>query len=362
MRRVPPPSNVGPRSPGVTLVFWVLLLLVGRAGSAREAEPGARGEPQRYLRTIGFGADEIAAMEQGRAGARVIHERDDIDADVVGVVRVDAREEAMVESVRRMGSFKSAAPVLQIGRFGNPPSIDDLDGLTFDPQDLDDLHRCRIGSCELKVGGSTMELARRIDWSSPDARVRASRLIKEIILQHVQRYLVEGKAALAVYDDDDVPHSVASEFEKIVESSPNLLRYNPDFVRYLLDFPDRSLTAVEDFLYWSKEKLRKPVVSVVHGCIQRVTREGHTGYFIALKHIYDSHYFRANVEFLTLVPATGGESGFYLVHSIRARMDPPRHFRGMLLGKIKGAMKSALTEDLEQAKKSPESAAPPPGD
>jgi hypothetical protein len=360
MRRVSPPSNVQPRSPAVTAISC-LLLLAGRAGSAREAEPGARGEPQRYMRAVGFSSGEIASMEWGRAVARVVHERDDIDADVVGVVHVDAREEAMVESVRRIETFKAAEPVLQIGRFGSPPSIHDLDGLTFDPQDLDDLRRCRIGSCELKVGGSTMELARRIDWSSPEARVRASRLIKEIIVQHVRRYLVEGKAALAVYDDEDVRHSVASEFEKIVNSSPNLEPYNPDFIRYLLDFPDRSLPAVDNFLYWSKEKLRKPVVSVVHACIQRVTREGRTGYFIALKHIYDSHYFRASVEFLTLVPATRGEPGFYVVHSVRARMDPPRHFRGMLLGKIKDAMKGALTKSLEERKKRLEAASPSPG-
>jgi hypothetical protein len=331
----------------------VLCLALAFAGPARSqgGQGDASGEPQRYMRTVGFDAGEIAAMEGGRAVARVIDEQDDIDADVVGVVHIDAREEAMLASVRRIETLESSAPVLQIGRFGDPPSVDDLAGLTLDPQDLDDLHRCRIGSCDLKVGGSTMELARRIDWNAPDAPAQASRLVKEVIVQHVRRYLVEGKKALAVYDDDDVPHSVAAEFEKILDRSPNLLRYNPDFIHYLLDFPDWPLPDVENFLYWCKQRLRKPVVSVVHACIEKVTRDGQTGYFIALKHIYDSHYFRANVEFLTLVPATGGRSGFYLVHSIRARMDPPRHFRGMLLGKIKGAMKAALIQNLDQTKR-----------
>ncbi len=342
-------TSRGPAST-IPLALALAFAFVGE-GRGQGAPGGASGEPQRYMRTVGFHADEIATMERGRAVARVIDEKDDIDADVVGVVHIHGREEAMVEGVRRIESFASSAPMLEVGSFGDPPSVDDLARLTFDPQDIDDLRACRIGNCDLKVGGSTMQLARRIDWSARDARTRASDLMKEIIVEHVRRYLVEGRKALAIYDDDDVPHSVAAEFEKILDQSPNLLRYNPDFIHYLLDFPDRRLPGVDDFLYWSQEKLRKPVVSVVHACIEKVTREGQTGYFIALKHIYDSHYFRANVEFLTLVPATGGESGFYLVHSIRARMDPPRHFRGMLLGKIKGAMKGALIESLGQTKR-----------
>lgn len=337
------------------LALWLGL---AAGGLAQAALPGPAGEPQRYMRTLGFGEGEIAALEKGKAVARVVEERDDIDADVVGVVRIAAREDALVEAVRHIESFEGQAPVLQVGRFGDPASVADLAGLSFDPQDLEDLRRCRIGDCDLKVAGSTMQLARRIDWKAPDAQARASRLLKEIIVQHVERYRSEGEAALAVYDDEDVPRSVAAEFAKILEASPNLMRYNPDFLAYLRDFPKRKLPGVEDFLYWKKQKLRKPVVSVVHACIQRVVREGRTGWFIALKHIYDSHYFRANVEFLTLVPASSGAPGFYLIHAIRARIDPPRHFRGALLGKIKGAMRRAVLEGLERSKRQLEAAGP----
>lgn len=348
-----PVSSLLPATVATLALLGSPLLAAVPAGQG--PPPGARGEPQSYMRTVGFGAREIAAMERGAAVARVLEEADDNDADVLGVVHVEAREDAFIEAIRHIERFENGPPVLQIGRFGDPPTVADLGGLRFDPRDLDDLRRCRVGDCELKVAGSTLELTRRIDWKAPDARDRASRLIKELIVRHVRRYLAEGKAALAVYDDQDVPHSAATEFEKIVAGSPNLMRYNPDFLRYLLDFPERDLDGVENFMYWSQQKLRKPVVSVVHACIQRVTRGGHTGYFIALKHIYDSHYFRANVEFLTLVPATDGRGGFYLVHAIRARLDPPRHFRGMLLGKIKNAMKDALVERLERTRRRLES-------
>jgi hypothetical protein len=100
------------------------------------------------------------------------------------------------------------------------------------------------------------------------------------------------------------------------------------------------------------------VVSVVHACIQRVSREGRPGYSIALKHIFDSHYFWAYVEFLTLVPAGDDSSGFYLLHDLRARLDPPHHFRGFVLGKVKDAMRHALSERLERVKRRLESRQP----
>jgi len=66
--------------------------------------------------------------------------------------------------------------------------------------------------------------------------------------------------------------------------------------------------------------------------------------------IYDSHYFLAAAEFLALVPDGDARTGFFLVHNMRARLDPPRKLRGMLLGKIKGAMRDELGELLASTK------------
>jgi len=175
----------------------------------------------------------------------------------------------------------------------------------------------------------------------------------------VQVYLEQGSAGMVVYDNNASPVSVRAEVDKILQNSPNLMRYNPEFLQYLIDFPKGSLPNAESFIYWSKEKLLKPVVSVAHVCIQRVTRGPETGYFIAIKHIYDSHYFLADTEFLTLVPDGSDASRFYLVDAVRARVDPPRKFRGLLLGKIKGSMKGALATDVKATRQRLESAPSP---
>src|SRR5262249_15975338 len=152
------------------------------------------------------------------------------------------------------------------------------------------LSRCKPGDCELKVGARALELAHQVDWKAVDAKPKATRLIKQAMVKLVEAYLEQGTPAMAVYNDYDEPQSVVAETEKILRNSPNLARYNPEFVQYLIDFPKASLPDVENFFYWSKSNLRKNVVSIAHVCIQKVTRDSDTGYFVAIKHLYDSHF------------------------------------------------------------------------
>jgi hypothetical protein len=105
---------------------------------------------------------------------------------------------------------------------------------------------------------------------------------------------------------------------------------------------------VENFFYWSKEQLRRPVVSVVHASLATAEPEQVPGPLIVLSHLYDSHYCRAYVEFLEVIPAGDGARGFYLTRTVRARIDPPHWFRALLLGRIKREMRSALARDLER--------------
>lgn len=336
----------------------LVLALASCLGSDARAQSDAR-EPQAYMRTVGFQDGEIADLESGRVAARVVPEKDDNEAFVVAVARIRARPEALVDAVRKIETFRSGSRILQIGRFGAPPRSEDLRALAFDPHDLDDFSKCRVGDCDIQAPAQAMELAHQVVWKSPDANAKAAELLKQALVRLVQVYLDQGSAGLVVYDNNATPVSVRAEIDKILQNSPNLMRYNPEFLKYLIDFPKATLPNVEDFVYWSKEKLLKPVVSVTHVCIQRVTRGPDTGYFIAMKHIYDSHYFLADTEFLTLVPDPSDGGRFYLVDAVRARIDPPRKFRGLLLGKIKGSMKDALAADMNATRQRLESAARP---
>lgn len=201
--------------------------------------------------------------------------------------------------------------------------------MVFESQDLEDLRRCRIGDCDIRVDAETMRQAGGIDWVSTeaDAQAEASRTLKRALLRLTNDYLERGPAGMWVYHESETPDDSAAEFAKLLEASPRLVAKNPAFYRYLLSFPDAAPPGVESFVYWSKENLRRPVVSIVQLFLQRVPAEGDARYFIALKHVYDSHYFRAYAAFLIMIPCPGTTPSFYLVRSVRARIDPPHWFR-----------------------------------
>lgn len=326
------------------------VVLAAACVSGRLSAPEPSTNLEAYLARVGFSTSEIAQMRAGSVIGRVLPQKDDDAAFVVGVARIEATDEAFVEGIRSLETFRTGERVIETGRFGAPPSVENLQLLVFDRQDLEDLRKCRIGDCDIKLDAATIAPAKTVDWTASDSTVQASQVLKLALITQVKGYLERGAAGMAVYHDKEAPQGAAAEFARLLQAPPRLIQGDP-FQRYLLEFPSATLPDVENFLYWSKEKVRKPVVSLVHVCLQRVESGGEASYFIALKHIYDSHFFPAYAGFLTVIPDAGSAKGLYLVRSVGARIDRPRWFGGMLLGRIKREMRTALTGDLMRTRR-----------
>ncbi len=102
-------------------------------------------------------------MRAGSVIARVLPQKDDDAAFVVGVARIEATDEALVEGIRSTETFRGGEGVIETGRFGTPPSVEDLQPLVFDRQDLEDLRKSRIGDCDCPrwFGGMLLGKIRR---------------------------------------------------------------------------------------------------------------------------------------------------------------------------------------------------------
>jgi hypothetical protein len=336
-------------------IGWALALVAVLSAMFAERERPSAAE--RALAELGFSAADITAARSGSIVARLRPQSDDSAAFVIGVVRIAAPTQGLVDGIRQIEEFRKSGRVLQSGRFSSAPRPEDLQPLVFDRQDLEDLRRCRIGDCDIRVDAQTMRESHGIDWSASDAPAEASRTLKHALLRLTNDYLTRGAAGMWVYHESETPDDSAAEFAKLLKSSPRLVAANPEFYRYLPAFPAPAPPRVESFMYWSKENLRRPVVSVVQVFLQPVPAEGGARYFVAFKHIYDSHYFRAYAEFLIVIPCPAPAASFYLVRSVRASIDPPHWFRGILLGRIKREMRRALKEDLARTRQHLESAA-----
>jgi hypothetical protein len=95
-------------------------------------------------------------------------------------------------------------------------------------------------------------------------------LARVSLLEYVNRYLTRGNKALTEYNDKKTPLRFADEFEAILNASPYIFDYEPEFYAYLREYPAKCLDDSEDFIYWLKEKFGlKPVISVTHVRIYR---------------------------------------------------------------------------------------------
>jgi hypothetical protein len=293
----------------------------------------------------GFSASDEAQARAGKVVTRILPQSDDTASFVTGVVRIGVPAEILVDRVRSLEVFRSNPRVEQLGRFSIPPRLEDVQLLRIESEDVSALSHCRVGDCDLQIDRAVIDRARAIDWRAPTAPAQARSLIQQTLVGAATAYLERGSRAMPTYDDNDPPEKVAKNLETILPISPEILGSGPALYRDLMKFSGALPSNADSFLYWRKEDLHKAILSIVHVTIQAADPNGSRPYWIAIVHVYDSRYFLGYLEFLTLIPRAPGQ-GFYFVRSIRARINPPRFFRGMLLGRIKRAMRAALGEDL----------------
>lgn len=71
--------------------------------------------------------------------------------------------------------------------------LEDLQGLTLEKRDVEDLKRYSVGDCKLKMSDAMIERFRReVDWTAPDYRLQATRLYRQMLLDYVRDYLTVG--------------------------------------------------------------------------------------------------------------------------------------------------------------------------
>lgn len=301
---------------------------------------------------IGFTADELAGLQQGKFIGRILPSSKD-EVAVFGILMVHAPADFYVERFRDIATFKKGASVPAVGKFGDPPRIEDLAELTVDHQDFDAARRCEVGNCDIKLPSSVIErLKTEIDWHASDAPEQLNRLARAALLDYVKRYLAGGNAELSEYADKKKPLRIAEEFAAILQASPYIYDYSPEFYQYLRDFPRQTLNGVENFIYWSKENFGlKPVISATHVSIFHP----HPGVtFIASKQIYGSHYFEASLG-LTVVREVkdAPTPSFYLLYFNRSRSDALHGmFSGLIRGQVRGRTLNGAKENMQKVRNS----------
>lgn len=326
---------------GKLFSVWLLLLLFVPATSAQDLPGWFREFLQQRLNVT---EENLARLEHGETVTSVLRTKEKREIAALGIVRVEASAELFIHGFRDIVDFKKSSSVLQIGKFSNPPRLEDLNGLTLDPCCLDAIKNCETGKCDMQMSGEMMERFRgERNPYAPDYEARANSLFRRILLDYVRTYLQAGNSALIEYHDQEKGVRVAEEYRSLLEHSRFLTDYAPEFHKYLEEFPKASSPNVEDFIYWSKEKYGpKPVLSITHVAIYKRTLGNWTEVFVASKQLYASHYFDASLGLTAFVEGNErATSGSYLMYLNRSRI-------GALQGSFVGLKRSVIGARIRQ--------------
>lgn len=290
--------------------------------------------------------EEWASVESGAPLVKLRPRRDDSETRLLGIVKIQGEPEEFVERYRDIVAFEKGTGVLQIGRFGNPPRVEDLAALTLEADDLSSFQDCRPGDCAIKLSEGAMAAFEKIPWEAADASERANDLARRMIVDFLESYRAGGNAALGVRHDKKEPLLVCRQFEEMMED-PDLPVLFPELVRFLTEYPEASLPGGEEFFYWSKVDFGlKPVIRLNHVGIYR-PESGLAKYVMASKMIYTTHYFNTGIEIKFLAQDPGQSGSYYLLAGNRSRSDGLTGFTGaMISGKIRGKAREGLESYL----------------
>jgi hypothetical protein len=315
--------------------------------------PAPPRTPLPVFTTVGFSADEVAAVDAGRPVAKVLAWGAKSEIHVFGAVHVTGSADVYLKSARDLRSLATASGYLGIGELSAASTADDLRGLTLDQDDVKALKNCREGDCDMQLPTRSIAAFReQVDWSRPDAANQVNTLTRSMILRLVRAYDSGGNSALGEYRDKEHPARVAEQFATMVSRTDALPNVLPELRKYLLDYPTATLPDADSFYYWEHVDFGlKPTVRVNHGVIYHVVAGGHTAGVVAIKQLYASHYFHTALDVTACVDDGTGSDGFYLLTLKASEQEGLTGFKGSMLRRIVvDKTRSALQDTLATIK------------
>ena len=270
--------------------FCLALALLG-ASAVFAAYPD---EYPSYLRLLGFTKKEIRELKNGNT---VIHSLKGTRPGEYGISAAKVFDVpgyfirdyySYIENFRDLQNFQI------VGRFSEPPVLQDLGSLSFDPLELKELAACKQ-QCSLNL--TQAEIAGIREGSDLEQYYR------NILLNRLFDYRTK-----------------ANHSPNYLQDFPHLPAYFPFVVKYLSDYPATRNQKIPDYFFWIKEKIgKKQIIQLRHVFSQRVGDD-----FVVVNNLaYSNHSLMASALVLHLISyADRGFPRTLLVYHGRNYVDP----------------------------------------
>ena len=342
-----------PGTPLLLLVPLAILSAIGPAAARGRAQETGPALTQFLRQSIGLDAAQLAMVERGEAVVKVMDTQNKRDVAVFGIITANAAREVYVRHLRDFRQALRNPTRTRFGIFSNPVAAADVQALTFDRDDANDVKACQPGKCDFKLPATEMQrIQKHIDWSA-DAPAQVTTYARQRLLEYAADYRARGDTAMVVYDDRGNVRA-GDAFADLLAQSPYVYQYAPSLARYLSSYPHATLNGVSDVLFWSETaapRMRR-TLTVTHLALYSPPELPGTT-LAAAKQIYANHYFEAAFELTTLVDRKNpdGSSGTYLVVLRRFRFDNlPSGGLLNIKGKVIGSLRDQMLADLVREK------------
>jgi hypothetical protein len=333
----------------------VLVALI--AGASNLCRSQTSSELNTYFqKNVGLSQDQIAAIRGGQAVAKVAKSRIPDEVFVFGAVYVNAPPERYPKLAYDFDLLRQIPGYAAIEKFSNPPQLSDLQGYTYESEDIKALKNCKPDNCQLQLSASSLEaIQKSVDLSAPDAQEKVNQYLHGIVIERLLAYQKEGNQALGVYNDKKNPTQVTEQFKYMLSYSQLLPKIVPDLYNYLLDYPKDKPANVEDMFYWDKVKFGlKPTLRVVQVVTVKGSNPHEPAYTIAEKQLYASHYFETALDLTFCVSSDDpNRPGFYLIKFMGSEQAGLTGFKGSIVrSHAVGRSASSLQKSLTAMKNS----------
>ncbi len=305
-----------------------------------------------FQQDIGLTAEQIATIRRGEPVTKALHSRTPAEVFLFGAVYIHAAPESYLKFARDFDRLRKLPGYLALTVFSDPPQPSDVQGMSFDDDDIKALKKCKPGDCMVQMPSSSIDsFQQSIDWTAPDVNDQVNQHLRKTALERLGVYQREGNSALGIYNDKRDPTDVSQQFAYMLSYDKALPERLPDFYHYLLAYPNAKPANVDDTFYWARVKFGlKPTLRIVQLSTLRGNPTDPVAYAIAEKQLYSSHYFETALDLTFCIRGEDQKlPGFYLIKAMASEQAGLSGVKGAIVrsvavGRSVSNLKDALSE------------------
>lgn len=319
-------SVLGPQDSAVFIrriaLSLVVFFLLGPGEVTGLAQAPVAGFQNTLSTQAGLTVDDWSALERGAVVVRLLPAADKREVRIYGLTRVQGTPDVVVKAFQESMVQQKNESLLSKGKFSNPPTLGDVETLSLEHSDIEDLKACVVGKCELKMSAAMIgRFQREVNWHSLDYESQANGLYREMLMDYVRDYQTRGDAALIEYHDQRRAVLVRDEQQALFDRMLYLHDFAPEFANYLKLFPSSELPNVQSHISWTKVKFGfKPVIIVTHVVTYQPPHSRQV--LTVSKQLYANHYLDSSLAMTAVISTpTSTRDDSYLLYTNYSRSD-----------------------------------------